>query len=325
MIAFSVRDGNYTPNYLFRFCLRRSIRLDPPYWATIALEIGLIAFCLWLIPSLATWVPSTRDVIAHLFYAENILQYREILPIFWTLCYEVQFYLFVVLLLVMWQWVKPRLGERAGAIVPVVFLSLLFIASLVTRYTSHTLAVHGIALERWFQFFLGVLVWWAVAGKVSLKVLPLAWSVVAGFILVTGQPVVEQFLAIIVSAALLFAAQRHRLESYLDWRPVQFLGKISYSLYLIHLPIGWRFISLCEHLIGKPMSFAVSLAVFLGGVVLSIVSAAISYRILEAPAIRFSKRIKLPTRQATRAAERQPAVGVGVLAPALTTSEHQSG
>src|SRR5262245_44222872 len=39
VIAFSVRDGNYTPGYLFRFCLRRSIRLDPPYWATIALEL----------------------------------------------------------------------------------------------------------------------------------------------------------------------------------------------------------------------------------------------------------------------------------------------
>jgi peptidoglycan/LPS O-acetylase OafA/YrhL len=323
VIAFSVRDGNYTPGYLFRFWLRRSIRLDPPYWATIAVEIGLIAFCLWLIPSLGTWLPGTREVIAHLFYAQNIIGYREILPIFWTLCYEVQFYLFVVTLLMVWQAVRPRLGARAQRIVPIAMLAVLFLASLITRYTPYRLPVHGIALDRWFQFFLGVLVWWAVSGKVTAKVLPLAWAVLAGFILATRQPVIEQSLAIVVSASLLLAASLKRLETWLNWRPVQFLGKISYSLYLFHLPIGWRFIALCEHLIGKQMSVFMAWAVFLGGIVVSIVAAALSYWVLESPSMRLSKRIRLPSRHAPQVAERPPTHAAPGLAPVLKGTEPQ--
>ena len=36
VIARSVRDGSMTPAYLGRFTLRRSVRLDPPYWSAIA-------------------------------------------------------------------------------------------------------------------------------------------------------------------------------------------------------------------------------------------------------------------------------------------------
>src|SRR5690349_21798798 len=35
VIARSVRHATVTPSYLVRFALRRSIRLDPPYWASI--------------------------------------------------------------------------------------------------------------------------------------------------------------------------------------------------------------------------------------------------------------------------------------------------
>ena len=37
VIAYSVREARITPRFLGRFALRRSIRLDPPYWITIAI------------------------------------------------------------------------------------------------------------------------------------------------------------------------------------------------------------------------------------------------------------------------------------------------
>src|SRR5215467_8589533 len=35
VIAYSVRNARVTPRYLANYALRRSIRLDPPYWTTI--------------------------------------------------------------------------------------------------------------------------------------------------------------------------------------------------------------------------------------------------------------------------------------------------
>ncbi len=35
VIAYSVRNARVTPGYLANYALRRSIRLDPPYWTTI--------------------------------------------------------------------------------------------------------------------------------------------------------------------------------------------------------------------------------------------------------------------------------------------------
>src|SRR5262245_59986169 len=96
VIAYSVRNGDYTPGYLLRFWFRRSIRLDPPYWFAIAAEIILIIAGLRFLPELHTPIPTAQNVVAHVFYAQNFYGYDNILTIFWTLCYEVQFYLFLV-------------------------------------------------------------------------------------------------------------------------------------------------------------------------------------------------------------------------------------
>src|SRR5262249_4648137 len=41
VIAYSLRNAWMTPGYLGNYALRRSIRLDPPYWFTIAFALAL--------------------------------------------------------------------------------------------------------------------------------------------------------------------------------------------------------------------------------------------------------------------------------------------
>ena len=41
VIAFSVGERRITPGYVGRFALRRSLRLDPPYWGSLVLALGL--------------------------------------------------------------------------------------------------------------------------------------------------------------------------------------------------------------------------------------------------------------------------------------------
>src|SRR5262245_12477206 len=97
VIAYSVRAATYTPAFLGIFALRRFIRLDPPYWASIALEIALLELILRLgVGGVSIVLPSVQQILAHIVYAQNVLGLGDIVPAFWTLCYEIQFYLFFV-------------------------------------------------------------------------------------------------------------------------------------------------------------------------------------------------------------------------------------
>jgi peptidoglycan/LPS O-acetylase OafA/YrhL len=293
VIAFSVRGGRYTPGYLARFALRRSIRLDPPYWTAIALELGLLAAGGALFPSLATPLPGTGKLLSHLFYAQNFLGYGDLLPIFWTLCYEVQFYLFFIALLVAWQGLRDRLPARWKPHVPAVFLGAVFCVSLGLRFSGTPQVVPGLALERWFQFFLGALTWWVVSGAASPRAL---LGALGGLVLSVWlwHADVVQLLPVLISGTIVITARRGRLDSFLGGPSLQFLGRISYSLYLFHLPIGWRLISLFEKLHGGRMGWPLAWAVFLGGMGASVAASAVLWRLLERPSMRLSKRISLP-------------------------------
>src|SRR5450756_711048 len=74
-----------------------------------------------------------------------------------------------------------------------------------------------------------------------------------------------------------------RLETMLSGTVIQFLGRVSYSLYLIHLSVGWRAISVFRRKFGPELGPAMGSAAFLGGVLLSVLSAWLVYVTLEAP------------------------------------------
>ena len=80
------------------FMIRRSVRLDPPYWASIAITLAVARRAL----------PSAAALLAHMFYLQDLLRMKPVSPIYWTLCLEIQFYLVFALLL----GVAYRLGFR---------------------------------------------------------------------------------------------------------------------------------------------------------------------------------------------------------------------
>jgi peptidoglycan/LPS O-acetylase OafA/YrhL len=91
VIAFSIGRQFITARYLGVFILRRSVRLDSPYWCAIALAGAFILFRAHVSPAHVI-VPSASNIVAHLFYLQNILHTPEINVVFWTLCLEVQLY-----------------------------------------------------------------------------------------------------------------------------------------------------------------------------------------------------------------------------------------
>ena len=298
VIAHSIRNGAHTFQYLGKYALRRSIRLDPPLWAAILLEIVLIQVSLYFYPDLGTKMPTVKEVLVNIAYLQEILSVKNVVDAFWSLTYEVQFYFISVTFLV-----AMRLIRRWDARIP---WSKVFAYSIMTVAYAYSIAIYqklaptplqGIFLERWFQFFLGVMAWAVVLHKLRLRVFALAWTVCLASTLVAAPPgyrLESSLSALIVSALILWVGYTGRMASLLRDNVSQFLGRISYSLYLVHLIIGWRFAALMKRLAGNELSVITGISVFVGSVAVSVFAAWLMYRMLEAPSLRLARKIKLP-------------------------------
>jgi peptidoglycan/LPS O-acetylase OafA/YrhL len=299
VIAYSVRDGAWTMRYLTRFAVKRSLRLDPPYWVAIALEIALISASLAIMPSLSTPVPTRGQVLAHLAYLQGLLGYRQISPIFWTLCYEVQFYVTLVGILVMGETLARRSGPRSRNAVLALVFGALFLVSLGVYNDWLPSAPHGLALDRWFEFFIGALAWWAVAGTVGWPVLVSAW--LASVLLAhRADAPIEVTIVLAVSTLCIVSATAPRFDRVFAWRPLQFLGAISYSLYLYHPSISWRIVSLAQHFAGASLSPILGVATWFAAVGGAILFAAVAWRFIERPAQALGRRVTLPRARSGR-------------------------
>jgi peptidoglycan/LPS O-acetylase OafA/YrhL len=295
VIAYSVRLGTFTLDFLGCFVVRRFIRLDPPYWVAIFLEIGLIWLSLRVGSSNAS-LPSTAQLAAHFFYLQNILELGDIVPIFWTLCYEVQFYVFLIALLVAGRVLLLRVGARRLHWISVFAFGILFVVSVFARYDLFSLRIHpGFAINRWFQFFLGTVVWWVVSKRITAHYLFAAWGFLAGAVLVSGQSLL-QVLPIGISGLLWWSYKRDRMVSILSGRIWQFLGAISYSLYLFHSSIGWRLVRAPDLLLGVAPVPTVILGIYLTSILACILCAWAAWRIFERPFMELSKAVSLPKR-----------------------------
>jgi peptidoglycan/LPS O-acetylase OafA/YrhL len=296
VIAYSVRNGSYTFGYLLRFMVRRSIRLDPPYWVAIAIEIALLVLTPVFFPSIRTPVISVAQVLSHLVYAQNILGYGDLDPVFWTLCFEVQFYSFFVGSLVAWQALR-RL--KLGRSVAVAYFGAVFVLSLALRYGGVSIPHRGLALGHWFEFFLGVLTWWTVSKGVSPRWIGAA-LIAATVAILAARVEIMNLMPVGVTLLLLVVAWRGALETFLGGAVFQFFGRISYSLYLFHAPIGWRWISLLERVHGGRIGPLFAWFEFASAAAVTVGISAITWRLIESPSMKFSKRIGLPPRDRPR-------------------------
>ena len=292
VIALSVSKGAPTAAYFGRFVIRRSIRLDPPYWSAILLEVLLLHLTLRFFSGISVDLPSTPQLVSHVFYMQDLLGYGNIVPIFWTLCYEIQFYAFYVALVVLGARLPARMRKETWF---GFFWAVLFGISLWTAYWRPAGLPRGLAIDHWFQFAIGALTCWAVAGQGRLKPLVAAWIAVAVAVFAAGASPTH-LLVIGVSAWLVAAARDQRWGRPFAVRPLQFLGAISYSLYLYHSSVGWRFVSLVQRLIPGTWSAPTAVAVYLLGILISIAFAALLWWVIERPCLAICQKVKLPLR-----------------------------
>lgn len=232
VIAHSLYGQRMNLNLFGRFTLRRSLRLDPPYWVAIAMSIGFGVFATAFVSGRTPENYSWGQVLAHLFYLQDILGFRNINTVFWTLCFEVQFYLVYALLLVIGRNDPiARFQGRQTA-------TLLLVAGMVSLLWPLRLCpelLPGLFPPLWHAFLLGVGAYWSWRDRGALPFFAAYALIIGDSAIVQG----DQFslVCIITSVILYVMGAADRLYTALNWRWLQFLGAISYSLYLIHNPI----------------------------------------------------------------------------------------
>jgi peptidoglycan/LPS O-acetylase OafA/YrhL len=299
VIAHSLRTARITFLYFRQFSLRRLARLTPPYYVSIVVTIAFA-----LLASVAKKQPFTvmdhplsiERLVAHLAYLQELLGFVNINDVYWTLCLEVQFYFLFCALLGLMQWVEqftlPRSKTRLNAVsarivvfLPVAVLSALFPLGILTIPGRAT-----VFLPLWYSFLLGVFAYWAWNRRLS----PTAFQVYAATLIIAGIVRQDSFAIVSVGIALLLleVGRANLMQRLLKWQWIQFLGKISYSLYLTHTPVMGVVFFIGQKVLG--VSVISDVVCLVGSLISCTGFAAAMWRFVEKPSISLSQRAKLP-------------------------------
>lgn len=241
-----------------RFLLKRVARLHPPYLVSLALTLALsIAAAAWKHEAI-TW--SAADLISYFFYVEAPAEN----PVYWTLRVEICFYIFLAL-------AYPLLNSPNRTVRTLAFLA----PCAIWFFLSDILFVHfiaffliGMALE---QLQHGLIDWTEFGAKLLLAS-ALAWAQ-------TGWDGMGIALA---TAALISLPLRVRIPRVILW-----FGAISYSLYLVHFPVGVKLLNLSLGRVPQVPSELFALA----ALVASVLVAWGIYALVEHPAMALSRSI----------------------------------
>lgn len=367
VIAYSVRKARVTPAYIANYALRRSLRLDPPYWTTIAVVLLLHAILSLglkmtspldvpdpLEPELSSWV-----VLGHLLYIHKILGYDSLSAGFWTLCIEVQFYLIYVVGMGLVQAISRFICANRWTndlVDPAPPESQLAPAAALPSSPAENDELLGIIQARWqlllfgglavgslfyfnldrrfdnwiiyffCLFFLGVLAWWTLAGQTPAVVFWIYTGLILQRLIATGgfssfDQSLELKAALLTGVSIYLTGRANRLTCTLDWWWLQSLGRISYSLYLIHFPVSHVVTTCAERFLGSPPAPGVAALVLAVALAASIGAAQVLYVCVEAPSVRLAARFRY---RETRSLPAEPAAAESLPQPASHKRSHDN-
>lgn len=285
VISATLDNKDVTAGYFGRFLLRRSIRLDPTYWCSIALDVGLIAVAIQLsMPN--PGLPSPQKIMLNMFYLQNIVGVGNIAAVYWTLCLEVQFYIVYGLHLAAGYYGTSLI--KIALVVAVTVYSLLVAAHILP-------APQGWFVSHWTLFALGIVAY-HFGMYPDRPIWPFLAMIGASLAACVVNPQTT-LLAACATAVMFYAgARKHKLDTWLKNDVLLYLGSRSYSIYLFHAIIGERAVKMID-IVGKKVGATSlpgwELALFGLGLTASLIAAEVVYRLVELPSLRLSRRIRM--------------------------------
>lgn len=265
---------------LQRFAVARLFRLYPMYWASLLLAVLLG----WAeVSGAALWVNATM--------LQRFVGVRDALGVYWTLQIELIFYGLCALLFALGRLHEPRVQDWAwrtmlglgvltaaaryatGIKLPAALFMALMLMFFCCRHRRAIVAQRDAQGERprprdYLLLVAGIFV-----------ICRLAYSRDYGF----GETWYRYFFSYLIGIALFqLLARAHDLAF---GRALALLGEASYALYLLHPVVGFLVLDAFRRAGGDPwLAFALA-------TVSSLLTSYLAYRLIEAPAISFGRRV----------------------------------
>ncbi len=259
ILPYSLYKKGYLLKHFWWFLAGRVIRIDPPYWASI-----ILVFLLGLQP-LA--VITVKSIFLHLTYLVPFVKHADWFnDVYWTLSIEFQYYILIGLAYPFLMRLKPVFTLVAVIIPPIVCILLKANA-------------RGIIVTNLYDFTIGFIVFLGFIKKIDAKYTILALLAFSGYVMFAVS--IKSGLTPLI-AALIILYYRNALS----FKPVLSIGNISYSLYLIHIPVS----TLVVRIAGQYVTASGYL--FLLSIGFSLFAAFLFYIAIEKPAIRYSHKIR---------------------------------
>jgi peptidoglycan/LPS O-acetylase OafA/YrhL len=278
VIPRSIERADSISAGLVRFWVKRLLRLYPAYWVSVVLIVGCYLAGIAKPPGDGTI--NASQILVQLTMLQKFFGQPYFLVVYWTLTYEIIFYVTVSALFAtrtlqhtaMIVTVLTAASVCCDAVLPAFgfvpvhpgllsFLSIMFCGTLVYRWRS------------------GVLPGWQVAGIIGLNLLAfwlISWATgVRG-----GNPWAKLHQMSGCAAGLtVFAAtvlwEPQRIPRVLLW-----LGTISYSIYLLHMIV----LAVVPQAASAPVSWMLWTAV-------TILASAVCYATVERPGMELGTRL----------------------------------
>ncbi len=205
------------------FILKRLIRLFPTYW--LCLVITFIFVSVYHLSAESS--PSLKEAIINLGMLQGIFNINHIDPSYWSLQIELFFYIFIVLIFVF------KLHDYMEFVL-VTWLMLIFFYNFLFKIPGLGLLLN----LKYGMYFIAGIGFYNIARKNGNIILN--YSIILGSLILglAVQSSSDGFWWCIPAVYFAFFLFINNGLNFLNNSVVLFLGKISYSLYLIHQSIG---------------------------------------------------------------------------------------
>jgi peptidoglycan/LPS O-acetylase OafA/YrhL len=305
VLAYSLRKTAIGPASFGNFTLRRVLRLGAPYWTAILLVVGIDCVARsWF--SIAQTTPLVDDPVtwprlaANLAFLQDVLHLGNISAGTWFVCVDLQLGLLFAVMLWFAQSLSRSLArETEGGKTLALPLCVVFVPlGLLSLFWFN---VDSDDFSAWVIYFfhlplLGALAWWAIEGRVPRILFWGCLAVMAGAVVhrcnigLDYKKSLELIVAATAATVIYLGGRTGHLGDWLTWRPLQFLGRVSYSLFLIHYPASWIVVSAgCSLTPDSPKAAVLWMAL---AVVVSVGVAQLFYVCVEGPSLRLVKRLR---------------------------------